>query len=96
MGASGATGVEFSQQRLAQFSAALAAVLEQEQHQRLEAVQVCPVDDRAAATLRTDQAGAGQDPEVRRHGVGGNHEGVRDLTGGQTLRFMPNQEAESL
>ncbi|MNC42965.1 hypothetical protein D3C75_918010 [compost metagenome] len=96
MTASGAAGREFGQQRLAQLGAALAAVLEQEQDQRLEAVQISPVDDRPAAPLRTDQTGAGQNPEVRRHGVSRHGEGIRDLAGGEALGFVPHQEAEGL
>ena len=46
--------------------------------------------------LAGDQSGAGQNTEMRRHGVVGHRQVPRDLAGGQAIRLVLNQQPEDI
>src|SRR3954467_15352368 len=73
---------------------ALAAVLDQEGHDRAEAVETGPIDDQAAAPLGADEAGARQDPKMCGHGIVRHRQPTGDLAGWEAVRLMAHQEPE--
>ena len=73
---------------------AAAAVLEQEGHDLAQPVEVGAVDDRAAAALGADEAGPGQDAEMRGHGVVRDGQLPGDVAGRQAVGLVLHQQPE--
>src|SRR4051794_30016375 len=55
--------------RRADFGAPIATIPEHEEHDGLKCLEVGAVNDRPAAPLRRHQSRAGQDSQMRRHGI---------------------------
>src|SRR5690606_975525 len=87
---------EFGDERLTQLRAPAAAVLHKKACDLADAFNDCPVDDGSAVALRFDQAGTGQDREMRRHRILRHIELSRDLAGWQAFGFMLHKETESV
>ncbi len=73
-----------------------AAVLEQKAYDVAQSVEVGAVDDRPALPARCHQPCALQLREVGGHGVVRNVQKPRDLPCRQSVRFMLDQEPESV
>ncbi|KQM81092.1 hypothetical protein ASE67_17415 [Sphingomonas sp. Leaf23] len=73
-----------------------AAILDEEQCQRAQAVEIGAVDDRPAMTLGMDQSRAGENAEVRRHGVLRHVELTGYFTGRQSGWFMADKQAKHI
>ncbi|ODT70909.1 MAG: hypothetical protein ABS75_10850 [Pelagibacterium sp. SCN 63-23] len=89
-----AAGGEFGDEQLAQLRAPAAAVLHEKARDFADAFNDCPVDDGSAVALRLDQAGTGQNREMRRHRILRHLEMARYLAGWQPFRFMLHKETE--
>ena len=68
--------------------------LQHEQHYGLKAREIGAVDDRAAEALRRHQSRAGQDRQMRRHGVLRHRQRLGDIAGREPLRLVLHQQPE--
>ena len=80
--------------RHADFGTAVAAIPQHEQHHRLKCLEIGAVDDRAAEAPRRHEPRAGQDSQMRRHGVLRHRERLGDVTGGKPPRLVLRQQAK--
>src|SRR5437764_15293906 len=72
----------------ADFGAPVAAIPQHEEHDGLERLDIGAVDDRTAEALRRHQPRAGQDSQMRRHGVLRHRECLGAVTGTDPLRLV--------
>jgi hypothetical protein len=83
-------------QRRAEFGAAAAAILEEEEDQLAKAIEIGVVDDRAAMSLTMDQTSVGEDRKMRRQRVLRYPDQPRQFAGGNAVRIARDEQAETL
>src|SRR5690606_26152740 len=92
----GATGRKYGIQQCAGFGTAVAAVLEQEQHEFMNRRHTGAVEDGTAPALPRDKTGSHQHSQMRRHGVLRDAALPRQVAGGDALRLNRDERAENI
>ena len=92
---SGRQGVRSATMRRADIGAAATAVFKQEQSNLAEPTR-CSVDDRAALTFANDQTRAGENGEMRRHGVLRHSHEAGEFPGRNAFGFFLDEQPEGI
>jgi hypothetical protein len=87
---------EFGNERRAELSASLTAVLGKEEHKIAQWLQARALDHLAATLLGTDHSSLGKDGEVSGEGALGQPCRFDQLTGREAIWLMPDEQPESL
>ena len=83
-------------QGCAEFGLAVAAILEEEQHELPHGREFHAIDQAAAVSLDRDQPGPRENGEMGGQGVVRNIEPSGDLAGGKAMRLFFHEKPESL
>ncbi len=73
-----------------------AAVLQQEQRDVAKGVEIGAIDDRAALTFCRDEVGAGEDGQVRRHGILRHLAQAREFAGRNAVGLIFHELTERI
>lgn len=87
---------DFVDNRLAQLGASAAAIFHQKGKQAAHSVHIGEISDVPAFAFVSDQAGAGKNREVGRHGVLADHEGVANFASRHAVFTRLDQKAKSV
>jgi hypothetical protein len=68
--------------------------MEQEPGKLRNRIEACPIDDGSASPFGFDQARAGENGQMRGHGIVGNVDSPGDLSGGKAVRLVSDEQAE--